>query len=824
MEFYLGYNQQQFHQQQQQGVPGHGHGQQYPPMQALQPPLYPFGPPPYYSAYGNANTFGIPGVMASPKYQPHSQPFPFPQGAYPLGAAPFQLPPIQSSMGASEPPSPLLQPQSLHHGVPQPHLSAPHAAPTRLGHQPVPAQGAPSPNFFRALGGANSVMTDNGGNGTTVGPSGVRVVVRVRPRNDMEAQRDGLLAAVECHEDRRTVLIRTPQTGEASGQSGGAGVGTLKGLTFSRVCPENARQEDVFRDCGVAEMVCQALEGYSATIFAFGQTGSGKTFTITGPEQGWDHDNDMAGIIPRSLQYLYQVMEERLQEQQDASEDGRPSVQFKVSAAYLEIYNEQVQDLLSPSGTSLPIRWNAARGFYVENLCIVECGGYGDCLTVLEEGLKNRKTGSHLLNEHSSRSHSIMTIYLTTTTMDQDDGKPLVKHGRISFVDLAGSEKVKSSKATGDTLHETLNINKSLLTLDPKRREGHIPYRDSKLTMLLSDSLGGHGIALMIACISPSALNFHETLKTLRYAQRARRIRNKPLVLVDPVLDEVVQLKREVKGLRRENAALRARVEDRQRGLLGSTMAAAGLPPSGMQQMGAMPRLGRQQSNLSIAPSAPDFELRRNPSSILLPPVQPLEANASSKLPRPRPPSAAYSEAPSNGTACSCKECEEEDKARQREVRNGDDTLKQRKAVVPPIPVRVDRRKGEGPGLVSSRKTNRSSQKIPASTKSSPAIRQRLPNALPPLPHNPTINEVEGFADRNRDRRAHHRRDASTSTRTLAKSNQPVSSASSMSSNPEAMLLPLGTLKDVTAVKGLIMRDVEALDREIGRMTEETGG
>ncbi|KAJ3205063.1 Kinesin- protein 12 [Dinochytrium kinnereticum] len=409
-------------------------------------------------------------------------------------------------------------------------------------------------------------------------PSGVRVVVRVRPRNEMEAQKDES-PAIECQQDCRTILIR-------------CGDMDVRGLTFNKVCPQESKQEDVFEECKVPEMIMQALEGYSATIFAFGQTGSGKTFTITGPESeaGWDNESDKAGIIPRALQYLYQVIQQKTDE----------AIECKVSAAYLEIYNEHVQDLLNPNGVSLPIRWNSSRGFYVENLFIVECESLGDCTAVLEEGLRNRKTGSHNLNEHSSRSHSIMTIYVTTKAVDLDDGKPIVKHGRISFVDLAGSEKVKTSKATGETLNETLNINKSLLTLgncisclaDTRRREGHIPYRDSKLTMLLSDSLGGHGIALMIACISPSTLNIHETIKTLRYAQRAKKIRNKPILLVDPVLDVVVQLKREVKGLRKENAVLRARMESRQQsGGAGMRLPAMPTPPN----LGAMQNLNQYQ-------------------------------------------------------------------------------------------------------------------------------------------------------------------------------------------------------------------------------------
>ncbi|RKO92742.1 P-loop containing nucleoside triphosphate hydrolase protein, partial [Blyttiomyces helicus] len=261
---------------------------------------------------------------------------------------------------------------------------------------------------------------------------------------------------------------------------------------------------------------------FATTVFAFGQTGSGKTYTITGPEGGETRGETM-GLVPRALRFLF-----------DRIGKETRSV-FTTRAAYLEIYNEQVLDLLNPNSSALPVRWSTTKGFYVENLFIVECDVLDDCLAVLEEGLRNRTMGSHQLNEHSSRSHSIMTVFVDSERVDAEDGRVVRRHGRISFVDLAGAEKVKESRATGETLTETLSINKSLLTLgncisclaDARKRTGHIPYRDSKLTKLLSDSLGGHGLAIMIACISPSAHNAHETLKTLRYAQRAKRIKNR---------------------------------------------------------------------------------------------------------------------------------------------------------------------------------------------------------------------------------------------------------------------------------------------------------
>lgn len=195
---------------------------------------------------------------------------------------------------------------------------------------------------------------------------------------------------------------------------------------------------------------------------------------------------------------------------------------------------------------------------------MIDCSVLEDCLAVLEEGLKNRSTGSHKLNQHSSRSHSLMTVFVDS--YDLETGS-LKTSGKISFVDLAGSEKTKDSQATGATLTETLNINKSLLTLgncisclaDSSKRNGHVPYRDSKLTKLLADSLGGRGIALMIANIGPSMTCLQETLKTLRYAQRAIRVKTRPQITLTNTKEALIaRLQRDLKEARMEGDRLRA--------------------------------------------------------------------------------------------------------------------------------------------------------------------------------------------------------------------------------------------------------------------------
>lgn len=222
------------------------------------------------------------------------------------------------------------------------------------------------------------------------------------------------------------------------------------------------------------------------------------------------------------------------------------SEQFYVKASFLEIYNEQLRDLLNPSSGVLHPRWNVKNGFFVEDLMVVECTGQEDILSVLHEGMKNRHIGSHELNQDSSRSHSLLTVYLISETKEPDTGHVFKKYGKISFVDLAGSERLKESKSEGKVMvKETGSINKSLFTLgkvismlasDKKtlqEKSQYIPYRDSKLTMLLMDSLGGTSKALMIACVTPSDAYIEETVSTLNYAARVMNIKNKPVVQRD---------------------------------------------------------------------------------------------------------------------------------------------------------------------------------------------------------------------------------------------------------------------------------------------------
>nr|XP_032629661.1 kinesin-like protein KIF12 [Chelonoidis abingdonii] len=235
-----------------------------------------------------------------------------------------------------------------------------------------------------------------------------------------------------------------------------------------------------------------------------------------------------------------------------------------LSASYVEIYNEQVRDLLTPGPPRpLPVRWSKTRGFYIENLLMVEFGSLEAIMDLLQEGTRRRRSAAHALNGHSSRSHALLTIRIRRKAMSPDPSSR--RQGVLCFVDLAGSERVKDTGSAGERLVEASNINRSLLALghcisllvDPRRRWSHIPYRDSKLTRLLAESLGGSGITLMVACISPSLRCLPETLRTLRFAGRAKKVTTKPVAQRDFQESVCEVLEQEIQALREENLSLR---------------------------------------------------------------------------------------------------------------------------------------------------------------------------------------------------------------------------------------------------------------------------
>ncbi|XP_059484569.1 kinesin-like protein KIF12 isoform X2 [Neocloeon triangulifer] len=374
----------------------------------------------------------------------------------------------------------------------------------------------------------------------------ISVVIRVRPLSDRE------------NKSGDDEVVQFPGNGQLL-LEGNLVAQKPRLFSFHAVFGPGATQNDVLHFSGVERLLQLAVEGFSSTVFCYGQTGSGKTHTLTGPPGLFDKKPDPLdpnhGLVFSSFVFLFQLLSQK------------PDVHFVLKASFLEIYNEKVIDLLNPGSARKPlsVRWSKkSRGFFVENLFTVDCEQLDDLLAVLEEGMRNRSVGAHNMNDHSSRSHTILTVHITSE-MSADDGVFITKQGKINFVDLAGSEMTKKTHSEGKTLEEANNINKSLMVLgyciaslsDSKKKGGHIPYRDSKLTKLLADSLAGNGVTLMIACVSPAKSNYTETLNTLRYAARAKKIRTKPVVVMDPREALILSLKREVNALQDENDHLR---------------------------------------------------------------------------------------------------------------------------------------------------------------------------------------------------------------------------------------------------------------------------
>ncbi|NXA79502.1 KIF12 protein, partial [Thryothorus ludovicianus] len=361
----------------------------------------------------------------------------------------------------------------------------------------------------------------------------LRVVLRVRP--------------LTCTETRRGDQQVVHSLGDGAVHVSAARHDATFG--FSAVFDSGASQEAVFEGSGMRQLVELAIDGFSCTVFAFGQTGSGKTYTLMGPlaqSQTQPASPALLGLMQRSFTYL-------LEQSRSCGAD------LALSASYLEIYNEQVRDLLSPGPPcALPLRWSKTRGFYVENQLSVEFESLEAIVSLLLQemqsipppaGSQRRRTSAHALNRHSSRSHALLTIHIRGRAVSAHPapgegwgaqgsarGSCPSKQGTLCFVDLAGSERVKETGSSGELSVEANSINRSLLALGhcisllakPRGKRTHIPYRDSKLTRLLARSLGGSGITLMVACISPSSRCVSETLSTLHYASRARRVTTRP--------------------------------------------------------------------------------------------------------------------------------------------------------------------------------------------------------------------------------------------------------------------------------------------------------
>uniref|UniRef100_A0A8V5G0P8 Uncharacterized protein n=1 Tax=Melopsittacus undulatus TaxID=13146 RepID=A0A8V5G0P8_MELUD len=308
-----------------------------------------------------------------------------------------------------------------------------------------------------------------------------------------------------------------------------------------------AGQEVVFKCLGEG-ILEKAFQGYNACIFAYGQTGSGKSFSMMG-------NAEQLGLIPRLCCALFQRI----------SVEENESHTFKVEVSYMEIYNEKVRDLLDPKGSrqSLKVREHKVLGPYVDGLSQLAVTNFEDIESLMSEGNKSRTVAATNMNEESSRSHAVFNIIVTQTLYDLHSGNSGEKVSKVSLVDLAGSERVSKTGAAGERLKEGSNINKSLSTLGlvissladqaaGKGKNKFVPYRDSVLTWLLKDNLGGNSQTAMIATISPAADNYEETLSTLRYADRAKRIVNHAVVNEDPNARVIRELREEVEKLKEQ--------------------------------------------------------------------------------------------------------------------------------------------------------------------------------------------------------------------------------------------------------------------------------
>uniref|UniRef100_A0A9L0IWI0 Kinesin-like protein n=1 Tax=Equus asinus TaxID=9793 RepID=A0A9L0IWI0_EQUAS len=341
----------------------------------------------------------------------------------------------------------------------------------------------------------------------------VRVVVRCRPMNGKEkaASYDKV---VDVDVKLGQVSVKNPK---------GVAHEMPKTFTFDAVYDWNAKQFELY-DETFRPLVDSVLQGFNGTIFAYGQTGTGKTYTM----EGVRGDPEKRGVIPNSFDHIFTHIS-RSQNQQ-----------YLVRASYLEIYQEEIRDLLSKDQTKrLELKERPDTGVYVKDLSSFVTKSVKEIEHVMNVGNQNRSVGATNMNEHSSRSHAIFVITIECSEVGLD-GENHIRVGKLNLVDLAGSERQAKTGAQGERLKEATKINLSLSALGNvisalvDGKSTHIPYRDSKLTRLLQDSLGGNAKTVMVANVGPASYNVEETLTTLRYANRAKNIKNKPRVNEDP--------------------------------------------------------------------------------------------------------------------------------------------------------------------------------------------------------------------------------------------------------------------------------------------------
>uniref|UniRef100_A0A2N9EIC7 Kinesin motor domain-containing protein n=1 Tax=Fagus sylvatica TaxID=28930 RepID=A0A2N9EIC7_FAGSY len=369
----------------------------------------------------------------------------------------------------------------------------------------------------------------------------VQVLIRIRPLSAMERVSQGFGLCLKQESAQTLVWLGHPETR----------------FTFDHIACETISQENLFRVAGLP-MVENCMSGYNSCMFAYGQTGSGKTYTMMGEIYEMEGMlSEDCGITPRIFEYLFS----RIRAEEESRRDEK--LKYSCKCSFLEIYNEQITDLLEPSSTNLQLREDLKKGVYVENLTEHNVRTVNDVVKLLLQGAANRKMAATHMNSESSRSHSVFTCIIESCW--EKDSMTHFRFARLNLVDLAGSERQKSSGAEGDRLKEAANINKSLSTLGlvimslvdlAHGKHRHVPYRDSRLTFLLQDSLGGNSKTTIIANVSPSMCSANETLSTLKFAQRAKLIQNNAKVNEDASGD-VTALQRQIQQLKGQLSILK---------------------------------------------------------------------------------------------------------------------------------------------------------------------------------------------------------------------------------------------------------------------------
>jgi hypothetical protein len=355
----------------------------------------------------------------------------------------------------------------------------------------------------------------------------IKVLVRCRPLNSKEVEQ-GFKSCVDLDLSECTVTVHTL-------------CGAPDRWTFDAVINNSYTQRDVFTQF-IMPLVDSVLEGFNSTVFAYGQSGSGKTHTMTGRME----DPELVGIIPRTFDHIFSMIKQ--------FGGTNPQKRYTLYVSFIELYNGKVRDLLAKAQVPLAVKENKDKTFFVQGATIPQVKFPEDILRLMEEGTERRQVASTELNADSSRSHSVFTI-IVECTETTDDGDVRSVTSKLNLVDLAGSERQSKTGASGDTLKEGCNINLSLSALGTVidtlvKGKGHVPFRSSPLTMLLKDSLGGSSKTVMFANIGPSEHNLSETISTLRFADRAKQIKNKPVVNMDTKDQKIAELSELVQELR----------------------------------------------------------------------------------------------------------------------------------------------------------------------------------------------------------------------------------------------------------------------------------